>query len=214
MSPDKSLDALSSPNPLYTRDVDPDIIRVTGDRIDDVVELSTTNSSAVCTSESLSHWCEVEMLHSPDPYYLRTTESLCKQRLLLRHDVVFDGEVAGDIYHVIMDDVLLTQSAETSLGRTATILSIPKYTDEQPIALHSRLKDPCLDLRAIDTPTEASEIDTFDYNSLALGSMFSAIINTAFYDMRRMTEYDVEILFNELSLIYDALSYGQTFNEQ
>jgi len=132
--------------------------------------------------------------------------SVVFQRIFLRHDVIHTPEIAGDLYRINTDDGILSVDGLKIARRSSFLLSIPKDSDELPIAMKTLSRDP---IHQLAQHEDREQLDLAEIN-LDLGPdiVYSNIIGRNMFELRLMTEFEAEGLNNDLSFIQEAMTLG------
>ncbi|MCA9333153.1 hypothetical protein KDA00_04775 [Candidatus Saccharibacteria bacterium] len=196
--------ALMSPNPMYGPGYDPELVECFADLVDDTIELSINQRSAQCTSDRFTQWCELDVISLEDPYILRTQWHFEFLRLMLRHDVIFSGDEAGDVYKLLLERG--TYSSRPNITDSRSILMyVPEDKEEvPPVAVQTFAKDP---LRVLFM--DINDEEEVDYRDIVIGTKFAKQIHHDFYSMNRLTDFELCELYDELDVIYRALKFGK-----
>lgn len=187
-------EALPSPNVKYRTDLEPDLIECVTGLLENVIAKGGVNNFATCSQEGLSRWYEVETLSLGDLHI---------RRLFLRQDVIFSGPDASDTWRIIIEDGVIGDRDEDYI-RKSILLFVPEDEPaEYALATQVYVPNPLFGnsiFENMNLPTsEQAKKDIV---------LIGRIATHDFYTLNRMTERDLEDLFDMIAFIDNALQRG------
>lgn len=184
-----------------------ELVEYTTELIDDVIGLSVDHRSMRCSDETLSQWCELETVTLPDTYEPRSNLVLFSQRIFIRHDLIFDGELAGDEYRITLDHGAFGQDGFIPAAQSSYLFKVPRDPEEGVVALktYTMMPDKLF-------PHELEDLTESEHMASAtLAIKLAGIVMPQFYKFRRMSEFELVDLYETLDVVRIALSEGEPF---
>lgn len=195
----------------YSTELDREAVELVAELVDEAVHLSPNDRSARLAENILSHWCEVETITLPATYESRLVLNFIARRMLLRHDMIAAGEDAGDVYRIIIEQGMFRNGFQP-LSERSLLMYIPEDETAEPVALQTYALSPLgSEEEAKDyTPTEQEGHNSQpDFNELI---RFTKQVNHDFYSWNRLSTFELEDIFDEISIIHTALIKGRPYD--
>lgn len=183
--------------------IDREMAEIFASEIDAIVLASPDDTSSRNTPEAASKWCEVEIVEGSEISWLNEAFQAPYTRIFLRHDTIQDSGYGGVLYRLLIETGLVTVGKYLTASRRAVMMNILDDPEEAPLLFQAYLKDPALQL-AVDQDQPLPDLDSIDLDQLANGVAFGQLIERNFVDLKRITQFELEGLYNQMAFIASA----------